>query len=562
MNKIVVYSGTKNVYKKMLPAVNSLLQHCNVDKIYFLIEDDKFPYELPQKVTCINVKNQNWFSPQGPNYARKWSYMVLLRAAYTKLFPDIDIILSLDIDTIVNENIDDIWDIPLDDYYLAAVPETHRHNYINMGVALMNLKKLREDKKDDELIEKLNTIPYLFNEQDCINECCDKIYHLSPDYNVCDYTDYDKAAHRKITHFAAIKDWYELPEVQEYSDKFFVHDLPFGLDIIIPSYNNEEGLHRTLDSIHYPELSNWVHITIVDDCSTTIDYKSITKDYPLANVISCSENGGPAAARNIGVSLTHHSHILFLDCGDTIFSKYCFYEIKDVLLNNTMLDIYQWCWLNGETKKVSSEFGWCLHGTVFKRRFLERYNITFNEDKEGAYSNEDVGFMYTCFGAIFNIKTYDQSPHYKFFDMPIHHYYYDENSLTHINDKEFIIKKHIPGLVSNAIYSVRTCEKNNFDIEVLLRIINIYMVGFYRNYLELQNNRRAQPYLQMYWEKIRNFYLSCYKKYENHPKNSFYINFIMGPQMKSMMTLTKNRINLRRFLHTLDENSENPMVDF
>jgi hypothetical protein len=45
--KVAVYAGTRNIYKDMLPSVKSLLIHSDVDKIYFLIEDDIFPYELP-----------------------------------------------------------------------------------------------------------------------------------------------------------------------------------------------------------------------------------------------------------------------------------------------------------------------------------------------------------------------------------------------------------------------------------------------------------------------------------------------------------------------------------
>ena len=45
--KIAIYSGTKNVYKNMIPSMKSLLLYSDVDKIYFLIEDDIFPYELP-----------------------------------------------------------------------------------------------------------------------------------------------------------------------------------------------------------------------------------------------------------------------------------------------------------------------------------------------------------------------------------------------------------------------------------------------------------------------------------------------------------------------------------
>jgi len=38
--RAAVYSGTRNIYDRMLIAAKSLLMHSNVEKIYFLIEDD------------------------------------------------------------------------------------------------------------------------------------------------------------------------------------------------------------------------------------------------------------------------------------------------------------------------------------------------------------------------------------------------------------------------------------------------------------------------------------------------------------------------------------------
>ena len=55
--KAAVYCGTRNVYQDMIPSMKSLLIHSDVDKIYFLIEDDEFPYPLPPEVECINVSN-------------------------------------------------------------------------------------------------------------------------------------------------------------------------------------------------------------------------------------------------------------------------------------------------------------------------------------------------------------------------------------------------------------------------------------------------------------------------------------------------------------------------
>lgn len=215
--KVACYCGTRNLYQDMIPAVNSLIANSDVDKIYLLIEDDSFPYELPDKVETINVSNQPYFKHDGPNFNQGWTYMVLMRAALHRIFPDFDRVLSLDIDTIVAKDISNLWDLPIDDYYLAAAKEPYKSRYrlyVNCGVMLLNLKKLR-DGKGDELIDALNTQRYGFNEQDCIAERCqDGIYVMDSAYNANNYTELTTAP--KIVHFAAIKHYQDHPLVQMY----------------------------------------------------------------------------------------------------------------------------------------------------------------------------------------------------------------------------------------------------------------------------------------------------------------------------------------------------------
>lgn len=219
MEKYAVYTGTKNIYGDMYNAAKSLLVHSDVDKIYFLIEDDSFIFDLPKEIEVINVKNQQYFSQDGPNMNSRFSYMALMRAALPLVFPEYDRILSLDVDTIVEKDISDIWDIPLDDYYFAATPEIHRTDldilYTNAGVTLFNLKKLRDDGKCYEVIDVLNTEFHQFVDQDVLNILCQgSIYPLPSSYNVNNYT--EPTDDKKIIHFAGIKRWNQNQMVQKY----------------------------------------------------------------------------------------------------------------------------------------------------------------------------------------------------------------------------------------------------------------------------------------------------------------------------------------------------------
>ena len=158
--RVAVYAGTRNIYPDMVVSAKSLLYNKGADRVIFLIEDDVFPARLPDCFTCVNVSNQQFFRHDGPNYHCAWTYMVMMRTALTKLFPDLHRVLALDHDTIIRQPIDDLWATNMDGYYYALVEENYirnrPHPYFNFGVALHNLDKLREDHVDDAIIDGVN----------------------------------------------------------------------------------------------------------------------------------------------------------------------------------------------------------------------------------------------------------------------------------------------------------------------------------------------------------------------------------------------------------------------
>ena len=224
MSKTAVFVGTRNVYEEMIPPVKALLINSDVDEIYLLIEDDRFPHELPACVKTINVSDQTFFPSDGPNYSRKWTYMTLMRAALAKVLPDIDVVLSLDNDVIALQDISDIWDIPLGDCYFAAAEEPMKSKggelyqcdyYGNLGVALYNLRAFREDGMVDRAIKAINMQYWPFVEQDALNQLCQgRICPMPGYYNVNTWTKRDGVP--RVIHYAAIKGWANKPLVDQY----------------------------------------------------------------------------------------------------------------------------------------------------------------------------------------------------------------------------------------------------------------------------------------------------------------------------------------------------------
>ena len=220
MSRIAVYTGSRNLYPDMVPAVKSMIKNGHPDKIYLLIEDDQFSEWLPDIVETINVSGQKFFRPDGPNMRSKFTYLAMMRAALTEVLPqDIDKVLSLDCDTLIVGDITELWERDLDGYYFSASIEPHRTRwdtlYTNTGVALYNLKMLRETGKALEVIEELNRNTYPWVEQDVFNYLCQgHILPMPSEYNANDWTlSTNKVS---IKHYAGISCWAGKTDVRQW----------------------------------------------------------------------------------------------------------------------------------------------------------------------------------------------------------------------------------------------------------------------------------------------------------------------------------------------------------
>ena len=218
--RVAVYTGSRNLYPDMIPAVKSMLKNGKPDLIYLLIEDDQFPFWLPSNVKTINVSGQKFFPKDSANMKSKFTYLAMMRAALAKVLPqDIDTVLSLDCDTLIVGDITELWERNMDGYYFSASIEPHRTRwdtlYTNTGVALYNLKMLRETGKVDEVIKELNTNTYPWVEQDVFNYLCQgHILPMPSDYNANNWT--LPTNDIRIKHYAGISCWNSEYDVQFY----------------------------------------------------------------------------------------------------------------------------------------------------------------------------------------------------------------------------------------------------------------------------------------------------------------------------------------------------------
>ena len=224
--KNAVYSGTRNLYADMVTAAKSLVANSSVDRIYFLIEDDEFPVELPDIITCMNVSGQGFFPKGGVNMKTQFTYMAMLRVCYTRLLPDVNKGLQLDVDTICVDDVDALWEVNMKDSWVAMVEEklsTYKPYgplYYNAGVAVFDLEVMRRTRVDEELIRFLNTVKVPYVDQDAVNRIAGRVIDLDPRYNESFVTAYTETP--AIVHFAGHKNWQNSARVprREYIRKY------------------------------------------------------------------------------------------------------------------------------------------------------------------------------------------------------------------------------------------------------------------------------------------------------------------------------------------------------
>lgn len=220
--KAAVYPVSRVYYEKVIPSIKSLMINSDVERIYLMIEDDEYPGYLPECVTCLNAAELRgkYLQKEGPNITRTpYVYLCLLRVAYADIFRDLDRILALDADTIVIRDIgSELWDLNMRGCHFAGAIETKITRmtgkpYANMGMAVFDLARIREDRLDQEMIQAINTRWYQWLEQDCINDKC-RLLPISSDYNQSQFS--KTTPFPKIMHYAYTKDWEKKDPVLKY----------------------------------------------------------------------------------------------------------------------------------------------------------------------------------------------------------------------------------------------------------------------------------------------------------------------------------------------------------
>ena len=226
----VVYSMTHHVYPWILPSIRSLAETNPDARVFILAEDDELPFELPMPAEVINVRDchEQWFPKRGVNYNNGFKYINLLKVRYPSILP-VDRVVHLDIDTIICDSLDGLWNADLNGKWFGAVREKQTWYkpfgpvYYNMGIAVINLARMREDNIEPMMEGYLNVVTQPFADQDAWNKYAiedDKAVSVDLRWNEAIPTGYTN--NPGIIHYCGMKDWFTRKDMfrREYLDKY------------------------------------------------------------------------------------------------------------------------------------------------------------------------------------------------------------------------------------------------------------------------------------------------------------------------------------------------------
>lgn len=317
------------------------------------------------------------------------------------------------------------------------------------------------------------------------------------------------------------------------------------LDIIIPTYKNKEALVRSLESIpNYQELN----VTVVDDCSG-LDYTDLQEKYNF-RLIELQQNVGPGVAREIGIVSTHEPYILFLDTGD-YFIEGALSEVLGIINIHPNICIFSWRYEIGDANYDINNNN--LHGRVYKREFLDKFNIYFSE--AGSYANEDVGFNHAC--RLIMFQYYPNNDSVLTLNKSI--IVYDTNDMTSItrrDNRAFIYKDQNMGLALNAIHAYNIAKANNVDDSILKDYLSDIMGSQYFFFLRTLEER--PEYLQIAWDGARYFYFNCFKQIFTGDDYTISYRRMLLFYKNAYQTKPKIRFNAKLFIRLLEANEQVP----
>ncbi|MPM15674.1 hypothetical protein SDC9_62045 [bioreactor metagenome] len=271
------------------------------------------------------------------------------------------------------------------------------------------------------------------------------------------------------------------------------------LDVIIPAYNAHATIGRTLHSIAMQTELKKIRVTIVDDCSPGGGYGGFVRrfsDEMEIQEVRTEQNGGPGVARQLGLDETDGDFVTFIDADDTFLAANSLSMLVREMERDG-LDMAGGYFLeeleDGRFVNHGENFVW-MFGKVYRRSFLDRFLIRFNETR----ANEDTGF---------NTLVKALTSHYKFIPQVVYLWHYREDSITRSEGGIYAHAAGHQGYIENMAWAISEMCARNLNKELIRKEAVSVLCRLY--FMHMGICYQSPLYSEESMECIREFYRAC-----------------------------------------------------
>lgn len=282
------------------------------------------------------------------------------------------------------------------------------------------------------------------------------------------------------------------------------------LEIIIPHYKEPWDVCRYLfNSIAMQRNVPWDEIGVIvvnDGDDPTLDDVDWSA-YPFRVRYMKKPHGGVSAARNYGLDHSEAEYIMFCDIDDGFLNNYGLHMLMSAVAEgfDYLIGAFAEEAQSTDNKTITlvghqGDMTF-VHGKVYRKEFLTKYNLRFDEEMT---IHED-GY----FNALVYATAKVENAKIKKIDTPFYLWCWNNNSVVRSDKEDFVLKTY-PRLIQTRTGLSRQLKERGYQEEyetaVCLTVLNSYYDHQKSSYLQAKNYRYRQiseKAFKEYWDEFK-----------------------------------------------------------
>lgn len=306
------------------------------------------------------------------------------------------------------------------------------------------------------------------------------------------------------------------------------------LSIIVPCYNSERFIAKTMDSLLKQSYQDFKVIAIDDGSSdNTLD---ILKEYAQKDArvqVYHKKNGGIASARNYGLSLVDTDYFGFLDSDDYVKDDWLKAMMQKIEEDQSDLVVCGFTWTYTYAKKkdyVTLEGPYkpkqemmlqlfaTLWNKIYRTQFVKDTGLTFPD----GYRYEDASFLYRLVPFVSKVS---------FLEEPYIFYVQHPASITHTHNEKVKDMIHVFEDILEFYHQKKFYEEYKQELEYIF--IRFFLGNSFLRSVQIKDKQDRKLTLDLSFKILQ----------DNFPnwKKNYYLNHLGG--LKNIYYKLVNRYN-------------------